>query len=232
MTTQVEFNPNDFFYNNVNAPIKFDNSLCRLSDVDLKVQIKNQYDIAITKQKQPTISNAAGQCTMTKIDISSMDDDQKSKLTKNWKLQISISGGKQSCKCAADNTYISADKNVFSTQFGSPINNEVYYSCADSTPVAIQDNGASTVQLDENQKEKLIQSTVEYYKSVCKNKSLSEEIEGSLSTNESGDQKYEDMKTFYHYEYLTRINLGIGILMTTGLMYFTLNTKGIVPLPT
>ena len=184
---------------------------------------------------QPTISNAAGQCIMTKIDTSTMDDEQKSKLTKNWKLQYSrsgTSGEKQSCKCAADNTYISADKNVFSTQFGSPINNSVYYSCADSTPVAIQDNGASTVQLDKTQQGKLIRSTFDYYKSVCKNKSLSEELHNSLSTNESGDQKYEDMKTFYNYEYLTRINLGIGILITTGLMYFTLNTKAIVPLPT
>jgi hypothetical protein len=231
MATPVGFNANDFFYNNVNAPIKFDNSLCNLSDTDLKAQIQNQYNIAITQQAQPTISNTAGQCTMTKIDTSTMSDDQKSKLTKNWKLQISTSGGKQSCKCAADNTYISADKNVFSTQFGSPVNNEVYYSCTDSTPVTIQDNGASTVQLDETQKGKLMQSTFDYYKSVCKNKVLSEEIIGSLTTNEYGDQKYEDMKSFYNKEYLTRINLGIGIFMATGLMYFTLNTKGIVPLP-
>lgn len=232
MTTPVGFNTNDFFYNNVNAPIKFDASLCSLSDSDLRLRIRNQYNIAFTRTKQPTISNTAGQCTLRKIDTSMMDSEQKAKLTKNWKLQYSTSGGRQSCKCAADNTYISADANIFSTQFGSPINSDVYYSCTNSTPITIQDPGASTIQIDNSQNEIIIQAAFDYYKSVCKNKDLSIEIQSKSSTNENGELKYEDMKTFYNKEYLTRINLGIGILINVGIMYFTLSAKGIVPTST
>lgn len=231
MTTPVGFNTNDFFYNNVNAPIKFDNSLCLLTDTDLMSQITNQYNIAVSNNNQPTISNTAGQCTLQKIDISSMDDQQKSTLTKNWKLQYSMSNDKQSCTCVADNTYISSDPTIFSTQIGSPVNSDTYYRCTNSVPITIQDNGVTKVQLSAEQKEKLIQTTFDYYQSVCKNKKLADELETKLSNNENGDQKYEDMKTFYNKEYLTRINLGIGILIATGLMYFTLNAKPGLPTP-
>jgi hypothetical protein len=221
-TPVVGFNSNDFFYQNVNAPIKFDNQLCGLSNTDLKMRITSKYNLSINPSKEPKLDNRGGQCILTKMDTSGMNNAQKLTLTKSWKLQHSTdSNGRQSCNCVADNTYISSDPSVFSTQFGSPVDPVNYYSCANSSPDAIQDSGINTVNLDPSQMETLIDNTVDYYNSVCRNKELADKSQTAISNSNNYDQKYQDAKLFYNREYLNRINLGIGIFTTCGLIYYT-----------
>jgi hypothetical protein len=222
MSRVVGFNSNDFFYTNVNAPIRFNKTLCDLSDADLIRDISNQLNLKITHGNQPTLNNTAGQCVLTKIDTSKMTDAEKSNLTKSWKMQYSTDGaGAQSCNCVADNTYISSDPSVFSTSMGSPIEPSAYYSCVNSSSTSVQDKGINVVNLDDNQIQTLKDKTFDYYKSVCRNKSLADELQKKKSANSGGDQKYEDAKTLYNREYLNRINLGVGIIATCGLIYYT-----------
>lgn len=222
MSTPVGFNSNDFFYNNVNAPIQFNQNLCDLSDGELRTYISNQLNLRISHGNQPTLNAKAGQCLLTKIDTSKMSEADKLNLTKNWKMEYSTSAaGVQSCSCVADNTYISLDQSAFSTQLGAPLEPSIYYSCANSSTTPIQDAGVANANLDPNQIQTLIDKTFDYYKSICRNKELADKLQKKNSANSGGDQKYEDAKTLYNREYLNRINLGIGIFTTCGLIYYT-----------
>ena len=82
-----------------------------------------------------------------------------------------------------------------------------------------------TYTLTQEQIQTLKDKTFDYYKSVCRNKSLADELQKKKSANSGGDQKYEDTKTRYNREYLDRINLGVGIFATCGLIYYTAITK-------
>lgn len=226
MSNVVGFNTNDFFYMNVNAPIKFNKTLCDLSDGDLRTDIANQLNLKMNPGNQPLLNNLSSQCVLTKIDTSKMTDADKLNLTKSWKMQYSSDGaGAQSCSCVADNTYVSSDPSVFSTQMGAPIEPSTYYSCTNSSSATIQDNGVNPVNLDPNQIQGIIDKTTDYYKSVCKNNELAEKLRMNGSSDNNGDQKYKDAKTLYTREYLNRINLGVGIVATCGFIYYTVITK-------
>lgn len=85
------------------------------------------------------------------------------------------------------------------------------------------------VQVDEVRKTEIINKTAEYYQSVCKNKDLAEELNSSLVKNDDGDQKYDDMVTYYNMEYLNKINLGVGIIFTCGAIFYTIRTSSQIP---
>jgi len=231
--TTLQFNENDFFYKNVNAPIKFDPTWCSLNDTDLTAQITqnlnlpnniNTGDIPLTDQK-------AGQCTWRRV----KDGDTSQALS--WKMVYGRdSANNPTCKCVADtsNPLISTGNTIFSTTLQGSLLNNNKYTCKDSIPVTIQDAKVNDITLDPNIKNQMIQNSLTYYRSVCSNKKKATELMNSTSNNENSDLKYEDTKTFYNREYLNRINLGIGIITTIGLIYYTFtigSVENIIPSP-
>lgn len=80
-------------------------------------------------------------------------------------------------------------------------------------------------------KNELIDKTFNYYKLICKNKELSNKLRETLSKNLDGEVKLQDLTQNYNREYLNRINLGIGIILTGGLIYYCFMTKSYL-LPT
>ena len=94
------------------------------------------------------------------------------------------------------------------------------------------DKGVPTILPNEVPgKEDLINKTVEYYRLVCENKRIVNELKDTISKNLDGDLKYNDAVTYYNREYLNRINLGIGIVFTIGFIFYCINAKPKAELP-
>ena len=244
MSYPVGFNENDFFYNNVNAPIKFDPNLCNLSEVDLRNKISKELNIprdittgTIAKMQQ---DQQKGQCTFRKATAGDINTAQ------SWSLNYKIdSYGQQSCSCSKNEGsnigYITRDPNVIKGSKGSqlqgyPLLNDDRYICKDSVPLTleIKDVQINDIKLDQDKQNKILNSSVEYYKKVCENKNLAAELIKTYSFNEDGDIKQSDVQTFYNREYLNRINLGIGIILSCGLIYYTISsgsTINLIPTP-
>ena len=89
----------------------------------------------------------------------------------------------------------------------------------------INDEGVSDLPLLDDEKNALIEQTITYYKLVCQNKRLATELNKWLSSNIDGDIKLQDTNTNYNREYLNRINLGIGIIITCGFIYYCVTAK-------
>jgi hypothetical protein len=231
----VAFNENDFFYKNANAPIKFDPERCKLSTTELENQIRTALNIPnnITYNNVPQLDSRPGQCTWRKYD-SARDGN----ITKgySWTMQYSYENGRQTCKCVAtdttkDTTYIPVGNNVFAIKSSNkippnlsslePAPKNQPMICINSMPTKLQDSSINDISLDTEKKEQLVKQTVDYYKAVCANKTKADDLMQSTSQNLDSDLKYSDVQTFYNREYLNRINLGIGILATCGLIYYT-----------
>jgi hypothetical protein len=89
------------------------------------------------------------------------------------------------------------------------------------TNIGIKDN-AETVSFDSKNinKDEIVNKMVEYYLAICKNKNLASELILNNGENENGKLQYEDTVNTYNREYLNRINLGIGLILTTGILFF------------
>lgn len=231
----LQFNENDFFYKNVNAPIVFDPNKCSLSDAELKEFIKQKLNLPdnINTGNIPLTDQKEGQCTWRRV----QDGDVGSQQAVSWKMVYGIDGSnKQTCTCVANgsNPIISTGSTIFSTTLQGSMVNSNKYTCKNSIPITLQDSKINDVSLDPSIKDNIVNNTLTYYRSVCSNKQKASDLMNSTSKNENSDLKYEDTKTFYNREYLNRINLGIGILTTIGLIYYTFSIgsiESIIPVP-
>lgn len=225
MANEVGFNENDFFYNNVNAPIKFDPALCSLSDISLNDIIKKALNIPtdISAGEIPQVKQGQGQCILRKFDPSK---DQEIDSANSWSMKYMYdSTGTQNCTCVKNdpipyyvpNSVTSFDVNLLR---GTPLLDTKKYICTSSIPLKFNDTQINDIKLDQETQQKIITSSVDYYKAVCKNKDLAAELIKTNSSNEDADVKYNDVRTFYNREYLNRINLGVGILLSCGLIYY------------
>ena len=232
MSADLTFSETDFFYNNINAPIKFNPALCTLSETELRKKITDALNIPndITSGTVPTTDQTAGQCTLRKATQEEKSKDQVFKdkfIGKAWKLNYVGQGIKQKCNCIKVNPleYVASDSNTLSsstTLSGTTLSNgEVDMLCKNSIPVTLTDSRINEIHLDTDKKKELIESTFNYYKAACENKNKSIELIKSNSANQDSDLKYEDTREFYNREYLNRINLGIGIIATCGFIYYT-----------
>jgi len=228
MSADLTFSETDFFYNNINAPIKFNPALCTLSDTELRKKITDALNIPddIKSGTVPTTDQTAGQCTLRKATQEDKSQDQLFKdkfIGKAWKLKYVGQGIKQTCNCIKVNPleYVASDSNTLSSTTLSGTTLDVDMLCKNSIPVTLTDSRINEIDLDPKKKDELIASTVNYYKAACANKNKSVELIKSNSTNQDSDLKYEDTREFYNREYLNRINLGIGIIATCGFIYYT-----------
>jgi len=234
MSADLTFSNTDFFYNNINAPIKFDSKLCSLSKDKLKKQITNALNLPndITHGVLPTTDQTAGQCTLRKATADDAGLDTKFK-AKSWKLNYNGSGINQKCSCSKldPKEYIPYNNLELKYANATGLKEDVEYVCKNSIPVTIKDNTISDITLDQTKKNELIDSTVKYYESACANKAKSVELIQSNSVNQDSDLKYEDTKEFYNREYINRINLGIGIITTCGFIFYTFisGNESIIP---
>jgi hypothetical protein len=237
MTAEIEFNQNDFFYNNINTPLKFDNSLCSLSDISLNIEIARALNLPadISYGADPDSDQKPGQCGWRKV----QPGDTVS--ATSWKMEYSKDKlGNLSCKCVElpedndKNTIISWNNSggnlaslTGSTYAEDIIDKDTKYTCAPSLPIAFENQNLSNVTVDISAQRKLIDSTVKYYKSACKNYNKSNKLINEYSSKENNELKYDDTKSYYNREYLNRINLGLGILATCGIIYFTLSSSNV-----
>jgi hypothetical protein len=106
-----------------------------------------------------------------------------------------------------------------------------YFKKFGVTNAGARDYGINDFPKYPDGKQELIDKTFEYYKLVCKNKTLALELQSWLSKNMDGELKLQDATTTYNREYLNRINLGIGIIFTCGLIYYCLLTSSTSILP-
>lgn len=229
----LQFNENDFFFKNVNAPIPFDAELCKLSDSELEKKIKNTLNLPNTiVNSRNALEQKVGQCIWRKA----VEGDSNQAVS--WKMVYAKdSAGQQTCKCVADsgNPTISTSNSVFSTSLQGSLLNTNKYICRDSIQTALSDLKLNDINLDPKNKEEIISKSIAYYKSVCSNKEKAAELMNSTSKNQNSDLKYDDIKTFYNREYLNRINLGIGIITTIGIIYYTFtvgSVDNIIPVST
>jgi len=224
MSADLTFSDTDFFYNNINAPIKFNPNLCTLSDVSLNEAITKALNLPndITHGVLPKTDQTAGQCTLKKATADDEKLDQKFK-AKSWKLNYVGSGINQKCSCSKADPieYIPYDNLELKYANATDLKEDVEYVCKNSIPVTIKDKTISDITLDQTKKQQLINSTVQYYKAACANKDKSVELIKTNSVNQDSDLKYEDTKEFYNREYINRINLGIGIITTCGFIFYT-----------
>ena len=95
----------------------------------------------------------------------------------------------------------------------------------DNKSLTFTDNGVTNLPKYPDGKNELIEQTIIYYKLVCENKRLGTELNKFLSSNLDGDIKLQDTNTNYNREYLNRINLGIGIMITCGFIYYCVTAK-------
>jgi hypothetical protein len=242
MSNPIGFNENDFFYNNVNAPIKFDPALCSLSDSELNDVISKILNIPIdiSAGDLHQIKQGQGQCTFRKFktvaDEYGPADDPESAAT-SWSMNYTFdTTGKQNCACVKNDPtpqYIS--NGLYSTKTdlqGSPIDNDKKYICTSSIPLQFKDAKINDIHLDQGTQQQIIKSSVDYYRAVCKNKDLASQLIQTNSSNADAEVKQSDVQTFYNREYLNRINLGVGILLSFGLIYYTFSsgtTSSIIP---
>jgi hypothetical protein len=234
MSGELTFSDTDFFYNNVNAPIKFDPSLCSLSHAELTKKITEALNIPadIVSGNVPETDQTSGQCTFRRATAADANIDPRFK-AQSWKLEYVQGSAGQQCNCVKVRPveYVPYDTYTLSTStklIGSRIkpNSNTNYICKDSLPITITDTEINDISLDPNNRKQIITATVNYYKSACKNKDKSEILMSKPPTNEDSEVRYEDTKEFYNREYLNRINLGIGIIATCGFIYHTFTTVG------
>lgn len=106
-----------------------------------------------------------------------------------------------------------------------------YFKKFGVTNAGARDYGINDFPKYPDGREELINKTFEYYKLVCKNRSLALELQSWLSKNMDGELKLQDGTTTYNREYLNRVNLGIGILFVCGLIYYCISTTSTSILP-
>jgi hypothetical protein len=102
-----------------------------------------------------------------------------------------------------------------------------YFNTFGVTNSGALDQGIQNFPKTVEGKDELIKKTLDYYKLICKNKELSGKLQQTLSKNLDGEVKLQDLTQNYNREYLNRINLGIGIILICGLIFycFTTNTS-------
>jgi len=231
MANEVGFNENDFFYNNVNAPIKFDPAKCTLSDDQLKAEITKALNIPtdISAGQIPQIKQGQGQCTIRKFDP---EKDDANSTANSWSMKyIYDDSGLQNCTCVKNDPspqYITNSLLVTNSSLEGSALDTNKYVCTSSIPLQFKDSKINDIHLDQATQQQIISSSVQYYKAVCKNKELAAELLKTNSSNEDAEVKYNDVRTFYNREYLNRINLGAGILISCGLIYYTFS-QGTTP---
>ena len=237
----VGFSNNDFFYKNV-RDVNIDgnswgigktNDLCSKDDNQLRILIESYLkDFSYNIPSQPISSGKQGQCTLTP---SSSGEPGSST---NWQLVYGKdANGNQTCTCTSASSisnssfagyqpYISSDSKKFELGTGATATN--YYKCAKSTPLQFTDNGINTeINTNNIRKTELIDKLVIYYKSLCRNELLAKKIMQTNSQNSNGELQYQDAIDKYNREYLNRINLGIGIIFTSGIISYFLMTKSL-----
>jgi len=224
MSTIIGFNENDFFYNNVNAPIQFDPALCSKPASELELLITNTLNIPteITPGPVTALDQKQGQCGFRLFDP---NRDDPALAANSWSMRYVIDKGLQTCKCVKNDPqpqYIDSYINSFNTKLqGSAINNNKYV-CNNSIPVEIKDSSINDIKLDQKVQKEIIRKAVDYYTKVCKNKELAISLMNMNATNSNSEVKQSDINTFYNREYLNRINLGVGIILSVGLIYYTI----------
>ena len=239
MGTELSFSDTDFFYNNVNAPLKFDSKLCTLSDEDLRNKVIAALNIPenIVAGAMSSNEQQGGQCTWRKYDPKSDKGIDPKFVSNTWKLEYSKDkNGNPQCNCIRVNTeYIPTDSYSITTSTslkGQLINPSTSYVCKNSIPITLKDTSINDIQLDPSNREQIIESTIKYYRSLCQNKEKAEQLTQTNSINQDSDLKYDDIKEYYNREYLNRINLGIGIVVTCGFIYMTvMSGNSVVPTP-
>jgi hypothetical protein len=83
------------------------------------------------------------------------------------------------------------------------------------------DNGNITpINTNSINNDEIVNKIVEYYLAVCKNEKLAKKIMEYHSDNANGELQYNDSMNSYEREYLNRINLGLGIIVIIGIIYF------------
>jgi hypothetical protein len=238
MPNPIGFNENDFFYNNVNAPIKFDPEQCSLSDASLNELISKTLNIPTDVKSSviPQLDQGQGQCTFRKLKTVADQygpADEPSIAASSWSMKYTFdSGGLQNCACVKNDPIQYMSNNLFTTNSvltgASPIDNDTKYVCTNSIPLKFDDAKINDIHLDQGTQQQIVNSTIEYYKAVCKNRDLAAELIKTNSSNSDAELKQNDVQTFYNREYLNRINLGVGIFLTCGLIYYTF-TAGTIP---
>lgn len=113
------------------------------------------------------------------------------------------------------------------TLTNSNISNNYFKTFGITNPGAV-DQGIQNFPKTIDGKNELIDKTLNYYKLICKNKELSGKLQQTLSKNLDGEVKLQDLTQNYNREYLNRINLGIGIIFTCGLIYYCFTTNSSV----
>ena len=222
MSIPVGFSPSDFFYNNVNAPLQYNDpsnsNICDLSGDALRDLITNYFsDLSFNVPvRQPTLR--PGQCSIV------VDTSGKNTAT-DWKLVYTRDkNGRQRCSCekTSSTSFVPMDSSTFQSE---TYTQTTQYRCTPSSTRNTVDNGANELPDEPDGKIFLINKSVEYYKLVCENERLANELKNSLSKNLDGDLKYDDSLNTYNKEYLNKVNLGIGIVCIIGLILFSLNSK-------
>ena len=224
-TADLPFSTTDFFYNNVNAPIKFDEKICK--DTNLKNYISDELNknfklnaIAAKTTQAITANQCVGAREATTSEIMTPalypylaikpSDSQA------WKITYDDQG---KCKCQIIGNKIEITKE--NASYYANRTSEVYF-CMDSIS---KDIGSKTIpEIKEVLvPDTLVDSTFNYYKAACANKDKSTKLLGMQETNNT-DLKYDDTKEFYNREYINRINLGIGIIATCGFILYSFNS--------
>lgn len=239
----VGFSNNDFFYKNVNMignyGIGTTNDLCSKDDTELRSIIENYLnDLSFNIPSQPNYASKGGQCTISESGVSGAEN--------NWQLVYGKdANGNQTCTCKSASSvsnsafadfkpYISSSTTSFELgEGGTP---SKYYKCANSLPLDFTDNGASSV-IDtnniRNKKNDLVDKLINYYKANCINQELAKKLMQNNSQNANGEIQYQDAIHKYNREYLNRINLGIGIILTIGVIGYSFMSKSVkILLPT
>ena len=123
--------------------------------------------------------------------------------------------------------YNDLDVNINSNQpkITSANISNAYFNTFGVTNSGAVDQGIQNFPKTVDGKNELIDKTLNYYKLICKNKELSNKLQETLSKNLDGEVKLQDLTQNYNREYLNRINLGIGIILTCGLIYYCFTTK-------
>jgi hypothetical protein len=121
------------------------------------------------------------------------------------------------------------DLDVYNNSYQPKIKNanisNDYFNTFGVTNSGAEDQGIQDFPKKVEEKDELIRKTLDYYKLICKNKELSGKLQQTLSKNLDGEVKLQDLTQNYNREYLNRINLGIGIIFTCGLIYYCFTTK-------
>jgi hypothetical protein len=232
-TADLTFSTTDFFYNNVNAPIKFDVSKCTYTNDNLTDYISDELNkqfklnaIAAKNTDKIIEKECVGARRATKREILDTASHKYLAIQLSETHAWSTTHTDEGCKCLrysnSDDTKITATN---ASDYANNNNNkkmsQVFF-CMDSISKTIDEKqipGISEVTVPQD----LVDSTFNYYKAACANKDKSTKLLGMQETNNT-DLKYDDTKEFYIREYINRINLGIGIIATCGFILYSFNS--------